>query len=362
MEDELHKRVIGQVDAVKALSKAIRRTRAGLKDPKRPGGSFIFAGPSGVGKTELSKALAEFLFGDEDSLIQLDMSEYSEKHTVSRLFGSPPGYVGYEEGGQLTEKVRRKPFSVVLFDEVEKAHPEIFNSLLQVLEDGRLTDSQGRMVDFKNTVIIMTTNLGTRDISKANMGFSSGPDSRTDYERMKAKVTDELKQHFRPEFLNRVDDTIVFPHLNKAEITQIVDLEIAKLDKRLKDKDMGIELTPAAKDLLAKKGYDPVLGARPLRRTIQREIEDALSEKILYAEFLAGQYIEVGTEGEGKEEKFTFSDMAHPDKSRRPADDLAELPEGPALDDALGVNVAAGPSTVPDDQVYPDSGLTGTER
>ncbi|TQM64390.1 ATP-dependent Clp protease ATP-binding subunit [Humibacillus xanthopallidus] len=362
MEDELHKRIVGMDDAVKALSQAIRRTRAGLKDPRRPGGSFIFAGPTGVGKTELAKTLAEFLFGSEDALIQLDMSEYSEKHTVSRLFGSPPGYVGYEEGGQLTEKVRRKPFSVVLFDEVEKAHPEIFNSLLQVLEDGRLTDSQGRMVDFKNTVIIMTTNLGTRDISKANMGFSAGPDSRSDYERMKAKVTDELKQHFRPEFLNRVDDTIVFPHLNRAEITQIVDLEIAKLDKRLKDKDMGIELTPAAKDLLAKKGYDPVLGARPLRRTIQREIEDALSEKILYAEFLAGQYIRVGTEGEGKEEKFTFSDMAHPDASRRPADDLAELPEGPALDDALGVNIAAGPSTVPDDQVFPDSGLTGTER
>src|SRR6187401_770520 len=254
MEDELHKRVVGMDDAIKALSQAIRRTRAGLKDPRRPGGSFIFAGPTGVGKTELAKTLAEFLFGDEDSLIQLDMSEYSEKHTVSRLFGSPPGYVGYEEGGQLTEKVRRKPFSVVLFDEVEKAHPEIFNSLLQVLEDGRLTDSQGRMVDFKSTVIIMTTNLGTRDISKANMGFSAGPDSRSDYERMKAKVTDELKQHFRPEFLNRVDDTIVFPHLTKDEITQIVDLEIAKLDKRLKDKDMGIVLTQGAKDLLAKKG------------------------------------------------------------------------------------------------------------
>src|SRR5512139_200379 len=269
MEDELHKRIVGMDDAIKALSQAIRRTRAGLKDPRRPGGSFIFAGPTGVGKTELAKTLAEFLFGDEDSLIQLDMSEYSEKHTVSRLFGSPPGYVGYEEGGQLTEKVRRKPFSVVLFDEVEKAHPDIFNSLLQILEEGRLTDSQGRVVDFKNTVIIMTTNLGTRDISKASMGFSAGPDTRSDYERMKAKVTDELKQHFRPEFLNRVDDTIVFPHLTRDEIIQIVDLEIAKLDKRLKDKDMGIELTPAAKALLAKKGYDPVQGARPLRRTTE---------------------------------------------------------------------------------------------
>jgi ATP-dependent Clp protease ATP-binding subunit ClpC len=306
MEDELHKRIIGMDDAIKALSQAIRRTRAGLKDPRRPGGSFIFAGPTGVGKTELAKTLAEFLFGDEDALIQLDMSEYSEKHTVSRLFGSPPGYVGYEEGGQLTEKVRRRPFSVVLFDEVEKAHPEIFNSLLQVLEDGRLTDSQGRMVDFKNTVIIMTTNLGTRDISKSAMGFSAGPDTRTDYERMKAKVNDELKQHFRPEFLNRVDETIVFPQLTQAEIVQIVDLEIAKLDKRLKDKDMGIELTPAAKDLLATKGYDPVLGARPLRRTIQREIEDILSERILFGELKAGEIVKVDVEGEGKEAAFTF--------------------------------------------------------
>jgi ATP-dependent Clp protease ATP-binding subunit ClpC len=310
MEDELHKRVIGNNDAIKALSQAIRRTRAGLKDPRRPGGSFIFAGPTGVGKTELAKTLAEFLFGDEDALISLDMSEYSEKHTVSRLFGSPPGYVGYEEGGQLTEKVRRRPFSVVLFDEVEKAHPEIFNSLLQVLEDGRLTDSQGRMVDFKNTVIIMTTNLGTRDISKAAMGFSAGPDTRSDYERMKAKVTDELKQHFRPEFLNRVDDTIVFPQLSQEEIVQIVDLEIAKLDKRLKDKDMGLELTPAAKNLLATKGYDPVLGARPLRRTIQREIEDTLSEKILFGELTSGQIVKVDAEGEGKDGIFTFEGAA----------------------------------------------------
>jgi ATP-dependent Clp protease ATP-binding subunit ClpC len=307
MEDELHKRIVGMDDAIKALSQAIRRTRAGLKDPRRPGGSFIFAGPTGVGKTELAKTLAEFLFGDEDSLIQLDMSEFSEKHTVSRLFGSPPGYVGYEEGGQLTEKVRRKPFSVVLFDEVEKAHPDIFNSLLQILEDGRLTDSQGRMVDFKNTVIIMTTNLGTRDISKGQgVGFSSGSDTATGYERMKSKVTDELKQHFRPEFLNRVDDTIVFPQLTRDEIIRIVDLMLARLDERLKDKDMGIELTPAAKGLLAERGYDPVLGARPLRRTIQREIEDVLSEKILYGELKAGSIVLVDVEGEGKERSFTF--------------------------------------------------------
>src|SRR6201992_1558159 len=266
MEDELHKRVIGQNDAIHALSQAIRRPRAGLKDPKRPGGSFIFAGPSGVGKTELSKTLAEFLFGDEDSLIQLDMSEYMEKHTVSRLFGSPPGYVGYEEGGQLTEKVRRRPFSVVLFDEIEKAHPDIFNSLLQILEDGRLTDAQGRMVDFKNPVIIMTPNLGTRDISKGfNLGFVAAGDTATGYERMKNKVNDELKQHFRPEFLNRVDDTIVFPQLTQDNIIQIVDLMMAKVDERLKDKDMAIELTQSAKLLLGDKGYDPGRGARPLR-------------------------------------------------------------------------------------------------
>ncbi len=307
MEDELHKRVIGQGEAIKSLSQAIRRTRAGLKDPKRPGGSFIFAGPSGVGKTELSKTLAEFLFGDEDSLISLDMSEYSEKHTVSRLFGSPPGYVGYEEGGQLTEKVRRKPFSVVLFDEVEKAHPDIFNSLLQILEDGRLTDAQGRVVDFKNTVIIMTTNLGTRDIAKGqNLGFSNSEDSKSSYERMKNKVNDELKQHFRPEFLNRVDDIVVFHQLTPDEIVTIVDLMLAKLDQRLKDKDMGIELTRAAKDLLAERGYDPVLGARPLRRTIQREIEDALSEKILFGELRPGSIIVVDVEGEGVERVFTF--------------------------------------------------------
>ncbi len=331
MEDELHKRIVGMNDAIKALSQAIRRTRAGLKDPRRPGGSFIFAGPTGVGKTELAKTLAEFLFGDEDALIQLDMSEFSEKHTVSRLFGSPPGYVGYEEGGQLTEKVRRKPFSVVLFDEVEKAHPDIFNSLLQILEDGRLTDSQGRMVDFKNTVIIMTTNLGTRDISKGQgVGFSSGNDTATNYERMKSKVNDELKSHFRPEFLNRVDDTIVFPQLTQDEIIQIVDLMLAKLDARLKDKDMGIELTSAAKELLAEKGYDPVLGARPLRRTIQRDIEDVLSEKILYGELKAGSIVLVDVEGEGKERAFTF--LGTP-KAALPEPAVVGAPEVPPATD-----------------------------
>ncbi len=329
MEAELHKRIVGMEDAIKALSQAIRRTRAGLKDPRRPGGSFIFAGPTGVGKTELAKTLAEFLFGDEDALIQLDMSEYSEKHTVSRLFGSPPGYVGYEEGGQLTEKVRRRPFSVVLFDEVEKAHPDIFNSLLQVLEDGRLTDSQGRMVDFKNTVIIMTTNLGTRDITKGSLGFSAGPDTRSEYERMKNKVTDELKNHFRPEFLNRVDDVIVFPQLTQDEIVAIVDLEIAKLDKRLRDKDMGLELTMAAKALLAKKGYDPVLGARPLRRTIQREIEDMLSERILYGELRSGEFVLVDATGDEKDSTFTFTGSLRKDT-------IPDIPDVPPIDEVGG--------------------------
>ncbi|MFB0943873.1 MAG: AAA family ATPase, partial [Candidatus Nanopelagicales bacterium] len=308
MEEELHRRVIGQEQAVKALSKSIRRTRAGLKDPKRPSGSFIFAGPSGVGKTELSKTLAEFLFGHEDALIALDMSEYSERHTASRLFGSPPGYVGYEDGGQLTEKVRRKPFSVVLFDEVEKAHPDIFNSLLQVLEEGRLTDSQGRVVDFKNTVIIMTTNLGSRDVSKGqNLGFAPDDNEVTAYEQMKGKVQQELKQHFRPEFLNRIDDVIVFHQLSKNEIVEIVDLMIAGLEKRLMDMDMDIELTTAAKDLLAERGYDPQLGARPLRRTIQRELEDPLSEKMLFGELLPGSIVVVDVEGEEDSREFTFA-------------------------------------------------------
>jgi ATP-dependent Clp protease ATP-binding subunit ClpC len=313
MEEELHRRVIGQEQAIKALSKSIRRTRAGLKDPKRPSGSFIFAGPSGVGKTELSKTLAEFLFGDEDALISLDMSEYSEKHTASRLFGSPPGYVGYEEGGQLTEKVRRKPFSVVLFDEVEKAHPDIFNSLLQVLEEGRLTDAQGRVVDFKNTVIIMTTNLGSRDVSKGVMlGFAPENDDLSAYERMKTKVQQELKQHFRPEFLNRIDDTIVFHQLSKAEIVQIVDLMINHLDERLKDRDISLDLTQAARELLAERGYDSSMGARPLRRTIQREIEDPLSEKMLFGEIVPGSavLVDVVEADDGREFTFTSTPKA----------------------------------------------------
>ncbi len=324
MEDELHKRVIGQEQAIKALSKSIRRTRAGLKDPKRPSGSFIFAGPSGVGKTELSKTLAEFLFGDEDALIALDMSEYSEKHTASRLFGSPPGYVGYEEGGQLTEKVRRKPFSVVLFDEVEKAHPDIFNSLLQVLEEGRLTDAQGRAVDFKNTVIIMTTNLGSRDVSKGQMmGFAPEENSANAYEAMKSKVQQELKQHFRPEFLNRIDDVVVFHQLSRTEITQIVDLMVAQVDERLKDRDMALEMTQAAKDLLADHGYDPVMGARPLRRTMQREIEDPLSEKLLFGELEPASIVVVDVAEGADGPEFTFT-----------ATPKAELPDAPPVETA----------------------------
>ena len=295
MEDELHKRVVGQEDSIKAVSQAIRRTRAGLKDPKRPSGSFIFLGPSGVGKTELAKTLAEFLFGDEQALIALDMSEYMEKHTVSRLVGSPPGYVGYEEGGQLTEAVRRKPFSVVLFDEIEKAHPDVFNTLLQILEEGRLTDSQGRSVDFRNTVLIMTSNLGTQNLRKANLGFTKADEAIT-YERMKEKVTDALKDHFRPEFLNRIDEVIVFHELTRAEVTRIVDLMIKRLQNQLEAQGIGLELTEEAKVLLALRGYDPTLGARPLRRAIQRLVEDPLSERLLWKEFRAGETILVDAE------------------------------------------------------------------
>ncbi|HEX2574942.1 MAG TPA: ATP-dependent Clp protease ATP-binding subunit [Aquihabitans sp.] len=290
MEDELHRRVIGQENAIKAVSQAIRRTRAGLKDPKRPSGSFIFLGPSGVGKTELAKTLTEFLFGDEQSLISLDMSEYMEKHTVSRLVGSPPGYVGYEEGGQLTEAVRRKPFSVVLFDEIEKAHPDVFNTLLQILEEGRLTDSQGRSVDFRNTVLIMTSNLGTADLRKANVGFGRN-DEAVSYEKMKEKVNDALKQHFRPEFLNRIDETIVFHELSKAEVTTIVDLMIKRTSIQLEAQGIGIEVTDSAKSVLVDRGYDPTLGARPLRRAIQRLVEDPLSERLLYKQFRAGEIV-----------------------------------------------------------------------
>jgi len=302
MEDALHERVIGQNEAIEAVSRAIRRTRAGLKDPRRPSGSFVFLGPSGVGKTELARTLADYLFGDQDMLIQIDMSEYMEKHTVSRLIGSPPGYVGFEEGGQLTEAVRRKPYSVVLFDEVEKAHPEVFNILLQILEDGRLTDAQGRTVDFKNTILIMTSNIGARFIQKATpIGFSriSETGESLSYKDMKQKVIGELKHTFRPEFLNRIDDVIVFHELTPKEITSIVDLLFKRVHTQLAGHEIEIELTNAARELLSKEGFNPTLGARPLRRAIQRLIEDPLSEAILSGHFKAGQRI-VADVKEGK--------------------------------------------------------------
>jgi ATP-dependent Clp protease ATP-binding subunit ClpC len=295
MEGSLHQRVVGQDEAVSAVSRAIRRARAGLKNPNRPSGSFIFLGPSGVGKTELAKALAEFLFGSEDALVSLDMSEYMEKHTVSRLVGSPPGYVGFEEGGQLTELVRRKPYSVVLFDEIEKAHPDVFNVLLQILEEGRLTDAQGRKVDFKNTIIIMTSNVGARDITKgkSQLGFAPTTGEGISHETIKSRVTGELKKLFRPEFLNRVDEAIVFHELTSEEIGSIVDLMINDLRTQLFAHGVGISLTPEARDLLAKEGFDPAFGARPLRRAIQRLVEDPLSEEMLAGLWTAGEVVEL---------------------------------------------------------------------
>jgi ATP-dependent Clp protease ATP-binding subunit ClpC len=282
MEEELHKRVIGQEEAIVAVSKSIRRARAGIKDPKRPTGSFIFLGPSGVGKTELARTLAEFLFGDEDAMIQVDMSEYMEKHSVSRLVGSPPGYIGYDEGGQLTEAVRRKPYSVVLLDEIEKAHPDVFNILLQILEDGKLTDAQGRKVDFRNTIVIMTSNIGASSISKnVGLGFSIGDESGLSYEDMKTRVMSELKKVFRPELLNRIDEIIVFHKLTRVEIKTIVDLVLRRLREQMATHEATLELTDDAKDLLVEKGYDPTMGARPLRRAIQRFIEDPLADFVL---------------------------------------------------------------------------------
>jgi ATP-dependent Clp protease ATP-binding subunit ClpC len=293
MEEALHKRVVGQDEPVKAVSRAIRRSRAGLKDPHRPAGSFIFLGPSGVGKTELARTLAEFLFGDEQALIQVDMSEFMEKHAVSRLVGSPPGYVGYDEGGQLTESVRRRPYSVVLLDEIEKAHPDVFNILLQILEDGRLTDAQGRAVDFRNSIIIMTSNIGAATISKGQvLGFGEPvAEGGLEYDEMKERVTGELKKVFRPEFLNRVDEVIVFHKLSRDEIGNIVELMMARVEEQLKDREIGLALTPAAKELLVEVGFDPTMGARPLRRAIQRHVEDLLAEEVLSGRFPRGSTV-----------------------------------------------------------------------
>ncbi|MDQ5820632.1 MAG: ATP-dependent Clp protease ATP-binding subunit [Actinomycetota bacterium] len=292
MEDELHKRVIGQNEAIIAVSKSIRRSRAGIKDPKRPTGSFIFLGPSGVGKTELARTLAEFLFGDEDAMIQVDMSEYMEKHTVSRLVGSPPGYIGYDEGGQLTEAVRRKPYSVLLLDEIEKAHPDVFNILLQILEEGRLTDAQGRKVDFRNTIVIMTSNIGAAQISKnQGLGFQIGDEQGLSYEDMKSRVMGELKKVFRPELLNRIDETMVFHKLTKQEIIPIVDIQMKRIREQMAVHEVSIELTDEAKELLVEKGYDPAMGARPLRRAIQHYIEDPLADFVLGRELEPGSTI-----------------------------------------------------------------------
>jgi len=317
METSLHERIVGQDEAVVAVSKAIRRTRAGLKNPNRPSGSFIFLGPSGVGKTELAKTLAAFLFGSEDHLISLDMSEYMEKHTVSRLVGSPPGYVGFEEGGQLTEQVRRKPYSVILFDEIEKAHPDVFNILLQILEEGRLTDAQGRKIDFKNTIIIMTSNVGARDITKGKtLGFTPEGAAGLSHDTIKERVTGELKKLFRPEFLNRVDEAIVFHELTHEEIGQIVDLMISKLRDQLAHQGVGIQLTGPARELLAKEGFDPAFGARPLRRAIQRMVEDPLSEEILAGQWTTGDVVELGAEdGAIKFNKTTGVPVAAPKRA-----------------------------------------------
>ena len=308
LEERLHQRVIGQDPAVAALSDAIRRARAGLKDAKRPIGSFIFLGPTGVGKTELARALAEFLFDDEDHMVRIDMSEYQERHTVSRLIGAPPGYIGYDEGGQLTEAVRRRPFSVLLFDEIEKAHPQVFNTLLQVLDDGRLTDGQGRTVDFRNTVIIMTSNLGTGGASQDALGFQGARNGSDGRQRLKASIDSSLKKEFRPEFLNRIDDTIIFDPLTREDIVLIVDKMIAQVRDRIRDLEVDIELTVAARRWLADEGFDKTYGARPLARAIQHHLENPLSKRILAEEFGPGSKIVVDVE----DDRLTFTESRSP--------------------------------------------------
>ncbi|HEX3267917.1 MAG TPA: ATP-dependent Clp protease ATP-binding subunit [Gaiellaceae bacterium] len=334
MEDELHKRVIGQEEAIVAVSKSIRRARAGIKDPKRPTGSFIFLGPSGVGKTELARTLAEFLFGDEDAMIQVDMSEYMEKHSVSRLVGSPPGYIGYDEGGQLTEAVRRKPYSVVLLDEIEKAHPDVFNILLQILEDGKLTDAQGRKVDFRNTIVIMTSNIGASTISKnQTLGFSVGDDSGLSYDEMKDRIMGELKKVFRPELLNRIDEVIVFHKLTKDEIMTIVELMMKRLRDQMGEHEAAIELTESAKELLVDKGYDPTMGARPLRRAIQRFIEDPLADFVLGRELGPGSTILIDRKNEDEVDITVIPAEITPEKvtvpPEEPVDSADDEPDEP---------------------------------
>jgi ATP-dependent Clp protease ATP-binding subunit ClpB len=317
MEERLHRRVVGQDEAIRAVSNAVRRARAGLQDPNRPIGSFIFLGPTGVGKTELARALAEFLFDDENNLIRIDMSEYQERHTVARLIGAPPGYVGYDEGGQLTEAVRRKPYSVVLFDEIEKAHPEVFNALLQLLDDGRLTDGHGRTVDFKNTVVIMTSNIGSHFIME--MGIEAAHD----------RVLEALRQEFRPEFLNRVDEIVVFHSLSRDDLARIVDIQLEQLEKRLADRKLTLTLTDAARRFLAERGYDPVFGARPLKRAIQHDLQDALAMAMLEGEFGEGDTVRVDAAGD----KLVFQRVAAaPEAPHRPEDEEVKVVEGEIVD------------------------------
>ena len=307
LEDQLHKRVVGQERAIEVVAKAIRRSRAGFHNNRRPIGSFMFLGPTGVGKTELCKALSETLFKTQDALVRIDMSEYMEKFAVSRLVGAPPGYVGYEEGGQLTEKIRKKPYAVVLLDEIEKAHPDVFNMLLQILDDGHLTDSFGRKVNFRNTVIIMTSNLGAREIKRGGLGFSSG-EGKSDYERMERGVMDEVKRTFNPEFLNRVDETIVFHPLTHADLEKIIEIQLGEVQARLSERKVTLEPSEAAKQLLVEKSFDPQLGARPLRRSIQRLVEDALAEDFLRGKFSEGDTIRIGSDGE----KLSFEPVIRP--------------------------------------------------
>src|SRR5213596_2897001 len=351
MEEELHKRVIGQNMAIAAVSKAIRRSRGGLKDPKRPTGSFVFLGPSGVGKTELARTLAEFLFGDEDAMVRIDMSEYMEKHSVSRLVGSPPGYIGYDEGGQLTEAVRRKPYSVLLLDEIEKAHPDVFNILLQILEDGRLTDAQGRTVDFRNTIVIMTSNIGAKDIARnVSFGFGTSDETGTSYEDMKDRIMGELKKVFRPEFLNRIDEVIVFHKLTREEIKEIIDLMIGRVRAQVAEHELQLELDEGAKDLLVYKGWDPAMGARPLRRAIQRYIEDPLADEVLRTgDIVPGTTVLVERDPSGDENERPLKmklvkPKKRPAKKREPvgvgatasSDGKGSSPEGSGHDDADG--------------------------
>jgi ATP-dependent Clp protease ATP-binding subunit ClpC len=353
MEDELHKRVIGQNAAIEAVSKAIRRSRAGLKDPKRPTGSFIFLGPSGVGKTELARTLAEFLFGDEEAMVRIDMSEYMEKHSVSRLVGSPPGYIGYDEGGQLTEAVRRKPYSVLLLDEIEKAHPDVFNILLQILEDGRLTDAQGRTVDFRNSIVIMTSNIGASEIAKnTGIGFTVGDETGITYEDMKNRIMGELKKVFRPEFLNRIDEVIVFHKLTKEEITEIVELLLKRIRESLAERELSLNLAPSAADLLVEKGWDPAMGARPLRRAIQRYIEDPLADEVLSQTMEPGSTVAVERD-EADEEGGVKIAVTKPRKREKvgvgaEGGDKPELEGGEDRPDEPGGNLPEDPEVLPD--------------